>query len=266
MKISIVTISFNQCRYLKQCMDSVLDQRTMLSEKGVELEYIVVDPGSTDGSRELIESYCQAVVKVFEKDAGPSNGLNNGFSKATGDIGCFLNSDDVFLPGCLSYVAEEFKNNSDLDVLMGDGYFIDEVGNKIKRVYATEFSARNYVYGAISFIQQSVFFKLDSFHNVGGFNEQNFTCWDGELFLDMAVAGCKFKVVRQSLGLFRLHDEGITGSGRLTEKYLLDSRRIFEKVVGRRVNSFDVFIRFYLKGRRLLRNPVLFNKFLSGDL
>ena len=93
MKISVVTISFNQAKYLRQCIDSVLNQNYQ------NIEYIIVDPGSTDGSRQIIESYGDRVIKIFEKDAGPADGLNMGFSRATGDIFYFINSDDYVLPG-----------------------------------------------------------------------------------------------------------------------------------------------------------------------
>lgn len=260
MKISVVTISFNQCRFLKQCIDSVVSQRKELSTIGVDLEYIVVDPGSTDGSRDLIESYGDEIIKIFERDSGPANGLNIGFSNATGDVGCFLNSDDVFMPKSLLHVATAFKDNRDVDVIMGDGYFIDQFGKKTNKIYSTEFSVKNYAYGAISFIQQSIFFKLEPFNRVGGFNEGNGTCWDGELFLDMAISNCKFKLIRKDLGLFRLHEEGITGSGRLTEKYLIDHQRLFKKAMGRDANSLDVIVKIFLKATRLVRNPILFRK------
>ncbi|PMX34065.1 hypothetical protein C1Y26_29800 [Pseudomonas sp. MPR-R2A7] len=75
MKISIVTISFNQADYLKKCIDSVLSQHFN------DLEYIVVDPGSTDGSREIIESYGDRLIKVFEKDTGAADGLKETLKK-----------------------------------------------------------------------------------------------------------------------------------------------------------------------------------------
>ena len=84
MKISVVTISYNQAGYLKQCIDSVLNQDYP------DIEYIIVDPGSTDGSREIIESYGDRVIKIFEPDTGPANGLNKGFHRATGDIFYFI--------------------------------------------------------------------------------------------------------------------------------------------------------------------------------
>ena len=87
MKFSIVTISYNQGRYLKQCIESVL------SQKNVDIEYIIVDPGSSDNSREIINSY-KEIKKIYKKDKGPADGLNNGFKIATGDFFGFINSPD----------------------------------------------------------------------------------------------------------------------------------------------------------------------------
>ena len=75
MKLSVVTISFNQKDFLEDCIRSVLEQKTSM-----EVEHIIVDPGSTDGSRDLIDSFGDRVIKVYEKDVGPADGLNKGFS------------------------------------------------------------------------------------------------------------------------------------------------------------------------------------------
>ena len=87
MKFSVVTISFNQRQYLDEALCSVLTQDYPA------IEYIVVDPGSTDGSRELIESFANRLARVvFEPDQGAADGLNKGFQHASGDIFGFLNS------------------------------------------------------------------------------------------------------------------------------------------------------------------------------
>ena len=96
MKFSIVTVSFNQRQYLEEALASVLGQDYPA------IEYIVVDPGSTDGSRELIESFRDRLASmIFEPDQGAADGLNKGFQQASGDIFAFLNSDDVLLPGAM---------------------------------------------------------------------------------------------------------------------------------------------------------------------
>ena len=115
LKISVVTISYNQKKYLKECIDSVLSQDYK------NIEYIVVDPGSTDGSLEVIDSYGSKIIKVYGKDKGPSDGLNNGFFRATGDIFYFINSDDVLMPGVFQLVSKLFTNDPQLMLILGEG-------------------------------------------------------------------------------------------------------------------------------------------------
>src|SRR5436305_15203748 len=106
MKFSVVTISFNQAQFIERALRSVLEQQ------GVDVEYIIVDPGSTDGSREIINRFRDRLSHVIlEKDSGAADGLNHGFARATGDIYCYLNSDDEFLPGAFSVVQSYFANH-----------------------------------------------------------------------------------------------------------------------------------------------------------
>ena len=96
-RVSIVTISFNQAAFLERAIRSVVEQNYPL------VEYIVVDPGSTDGSRDIIEKYRSRISKIiYEKDSGPANGLNKGFEAASGEIFGYINADDAYLPGALS--------------------------------------------------------------------------------------------------------------------------------------------------------------------
>ena len=134
MKFSVVTISFNQIEFLEEALKSVFCQ------SGVDVEFIVVDPGSTDGSRELIERYSEEIDHVlFEPDAGPADGLNKGFGRATGDIFCYLNSDDVFEPGAFRRVAEFFTKNCEVDVVCGHAWIIDETGRRLRRVWSDSY-------------------------------------------------------------------------------------------------------------------------------
>jgi glycosyltransferase involved in cell wall biosynthesis len=249
LKISIVTISFNQADYLKKCIDSVLSQRFN------DLEYIVVDPGSTDGSREIIESYGDRLIKVFEKDNGAADGLNKGFSRATGDIFGFINSDDELLPGALEKVANAFRTNSQTGAISGCGYFVDASGAFIKSITPSKFTAWRYAYGAVSVFQQGTFFRSEWFKKAGGFNTENRTCWDGELFLHMSLAGARFNTIGEELAIFRLHDASITGSGRLNELYARDADRIFRSALKRPRSERDRYIAILAKLRKWLFEP-----------
>ena len=103
MKVSIVTISFNQAKYLERAIISVVEQNYS------NIEYIVVDPGSTDGSREIIEKYRSKItIVILDPDKGPTDGLNKGFAAATGDIYAYINADDALLPGAVKSVVDFF--------------------------------------------------------------------------------------------------------------------------------------------------------------
>ncbi len=234
MKISIVTLSFNQARFLREAIDSVLDQGYP------SLEYIIVDPGSTDGSRELIESYASSFAhRVFEPDRGAADGLNKGFALATGDIYGFLNADDLLYPGSLQRVADFFTLNSQCDLVFGCGHTIDKQGKPIRHFRARNFSVPRYLYGGAVWLQQSTFFRAASFQRSPGFNLENRTCWDGELIVTMVSQGARIGFIPADLAGFRIHDASISGSGRLNQQYLRDCRRIFRQVRGRNWNRLD---------------------------
>lgn len=241
MKITIVTISYNQAPFLRRCIDSILLQ------EGVDLEYIVVDPGSSDGSRAIIESYGDRLTKIFLRDSGPAEGLNNGFSKATGDVYGFINSDDYLLPGALKRIGDIFKeiNNNNIFV-SGFGYTecSDGARSLIKPSVMTNLKL---TYGVSTIFQQSTFFRSCMFNNVGGFNSNNKTCWDFELFLDFIIYGYKHKVFNDEIAIFSIHPDSITGSGRQNEAYRKELHRIFENTFGRRMNFSDFIIRFCLR-------------------
>jgi glycosyltransferase involved in cell wall biosynthesis len=119
-RISIVTPSFNQNRFLEETIRSVLEQGYP------NLEYVIVDGGSTDGSVDTIRKYAsQLAYWVSEQDGGQSEAINKGFAQCTGEIITFCNSDDVYLPGTLQDVAEAFCANPECGAIVGGFYYID---------------------------------------------------------------------------------------------------------------------------------------------
>lgn len=122
-KISIVTPSFNQGNFLEKTILSVLEQDYP------NLEYIIIDGGSTDNSVEIIKKYEQHLTYwVSEPDRGQSHAINKGFERATGEIFGWLNSDDWYHSGALKAVAEAFAANPDAGAVVGAGDYIDEEG------------------------------------------------------------------------------------------------------------------------------------------
>lgn len=247
MKVSIVTLSYNQRSFLQEAIDSVLQQ------DHTDLEYIVVDPGSTDGSRELIESYGEKISQViFESDKGAPDGLNKGFARATGDIFGFLNSDDFLLPGALRKVAEFFESHPECSVAMGSGFIVDGSGRNLRHVTARNFTVRRYLYGGARFLQQCTFFRREAFELLTGFNTENQTCWDGELFVSMVQKGAVVGYVDADLASFRIHNASISGSLRLADAYFADCRRIFRQMWGREWRFTDEMLRVFYRCEGLL--------------
>lgn len=250
MKISIVTISYNQAPFLEQAIRSVVGQDHR------ELEYIVVDPGSTDGSRDIIERYRPDISSVvYKPDHGPADGLNKGFSLATGEVFGFINADDVLLPGALRKVADYFGENPEMDIVCGCGFVIDESGRATARKTPTRLSKRLYAYGAVTFFQQGVFFRKSAYRATQGFNPENRSCWDGELVLDMLINGGRAGILHQDLGAFRIHGASISGSGRLDGIYRQDCRRLFVKAMGREMNVADRMLGKIFRLEKWLMNP-----------
>lgn len=220
MKFSIVTISFNQAQFLEQAIRSVIEQ-------DVDLEYIVVDPGSTDGSREIIERYRDRIAHiVFEKDRGPADGLNKGFALATGDVlGC-LNSDDFYLAGGLKRAKAAISASPGAGAWAGAGYVVDGDGRIVSLCFSTLFSALRSATGYSTIMHQATFYDRKAFWDVGGFSEQSLASWDGEIIYWMGRKGYQVARNFERIGAFRLHEASITGSGRLIDRFLQDDARL----------------------------------------
>ena len=239
MKFSVVTISYNQASYLEECLDSVLSQE----HEGVDIEYIVIDACSTDGSAEILEHYRNHLsTLIIEKDDGPPDGLNKGFSHATGDIYYYLNSDDVVLPGAFASAAKIFTEQPDADIVYGDGFQIDADGSRLLKSYSVEnYTIYRELVGAAMIFQQATFFRSNVFEKAGGFNTGNQVCWDGELWVDMAKVGAKFKHVPEFWGAFRIYDGTISGGSkeRRYRQVLKERSRMFRSSYARDLDIRD---------------------------
>jgi glycosyltransferase involved in cell wall biosynthesis len=146
-EISIVTPSYNQGRFLEDCITSVLDQNYP------ELEYIVIDGGSTDQSVDIIKKYEERITLwVSEPDEGQSDAINKGFRMATGELVAWLNADDFYLPGALATVAEAYRNNPGASFYFGDGLRVDEAGQPKSRFFPD---------GRVLFNQAALIFGID---------------------------------------------------------------------------------------------------------
>jgi len=263
-RVSIVTISFNQAAFLERAIRSVVEQDY------ADLEYIVVDPGSTDGSRDIIERYRSRISKViFEKDTGPANGLNNGFAAATGEIFGYINADDAFLPGAISKAVAALQERPQADVVYAHSYIVDEAGKVVRRSRSVRFSLRGFAYGSVLVMQQSTFFRRAAFDRVGGFNENSHCSWDAELLVDMARSGSRLDLVNDYWSVFAIYPDSITGSGRLRHECRIDHARMFRKITGRDLDKANKILFILGRAEKWLLNPAVplqrvIDKFIGG--
>jgi glycosyltransferase involved in cell wall biosynthesis len=247
-RVSVVTISYNQARYLEQALDSVLSQ-----DYG-DVEYIVVDAGSTDRSHEILHRYESRIDHLMiEADRGPADGLNKGFAEATGDLFAYINADDALLPGALSSAVQALIANPWADVVHAHSLIVTADGILVRRFRSSRFDVKRFVYGGVNLPQPSTFFRADAFFEVEGFNATNQTCWDAELAVDIALAGRRFCRINDFWSIFRIHPQSISGSGRLDAEYRKDLYRLRAKVSP----SSPSF------GRWLRRTRARVNKFLA---
>lgn len=235
MKIDCFTLSMNQGRFLKEAIDSILDQ-------SVSSTYLVYDAGSNDGSREFLESYrIDQYSKIFvDGDLGPSDGLNFGLQNLSGDIFYYLNSDDRVLPGVFAFVDRYFEDNPSCDVLHGSINLIDEFGRKTRVLPSMHFSLKGYALGYSFVYQQATFIRSRMLKQIR-FNITNKVSWDGELIVDLAIAGANIHRTHVVLGEFRIYDTSITGSGKYRVDAQIQHKRISRKILGRDPHILETY-------------------------
>ena len=234
-KISVVTVSFNQAQYLEASIRSVLDQNYP------NLEYIVVDGGSTDVSVEIIERYrdrCDTVI--LEPDRGQSDALNKGFARATGETMNWLCSDDLLEPGSLHEIGRAYRETG-ADIIAGGCMRIGETRDEERHLHHTRlpmgetvrlapldmlhfmgsWQASNY------FFQPEVFFSRRVWEASGAYlKEHLFYAMDYDLWLRMALAGATAHHIPAIIGCSRIHAAQKTQADR---KYLHQMRALMDE-------------------------------------
>lgn len=180
-RVSLVTPSFNQVRYIEETMRSVLDQGYP------NLEYIVMDGGSTDGSVEVIRRHSDRLAHwVSEPDDGQTDALARGFRRATGEIMGWLCSDDLLEPGSLFEVARAFSENPGWQVIYGDGTWIDADGRPLRRQKEIPFNRFVFMYDYNYLPQPSTFWRRGIYERVGGLDTSFDLAMDADLWARFA--------------------------------------------------------------------------------
>ena len=201
-KISIVTPSYNQGKYLERTLESVLGQNYQ------PLEFIVQDGGSTDESPKILERFSARLHHAESaRDQGQTHALNLGFRRSTGSILAYLNSDDLLLPGALHYVARFFVEHPLVDVVYGHRIVINDRDEEVGQWVLPPFSPAALVWN--NYVpQETLFWRRGIWNKVGGqFNESYQSAMDWDLLLRFFRAGARFHRLPRFLGAFRLHPE-----------------------------------------------------------
>lgn len=197
-KLSIVTPSFNQGRFLEETILSVLNQNYP------NLEYLVIDGGSTDETVEVIRRYEDRIdFWVSEKDRGQVHAINKGLEKTTGDIFGFINSDDIYLPGTFATVRDYFENHPGSEWVCGDTFMFSEgQENELIRTVVPK-SAAHCLSWAYTAPQPGHFWKRELVQ--GGFDEAWPYDFDHDMYVRLLLAGHRCEHIPQTFAGYRLH-------------------------------------------------------------
>lgn len=231
MKISIITTNFNTKKYLERTINSVLNQKG-----DFEVEYIIIDGASIDGSLDIIKKYKHKLKYVSEKDKGQSDGINKGLRMATGDIVAFLNADDLYIQGALEKVIKYFKENPDCMWLTGYHRVIDEDGKEIRKFVTDRKNKKLKNYSLQKLLidncipQPSTFWRREILNEIGYIDENLHYCMDLDYWIRI-YNKYDLHVIPEYLSEFRFTT--LTKTGGTSSKTLEES----EKVVKNHTNN-----------------------------
>jgi glycosyltransferase involved in cell wall biosynthesis len=192
MKFSIITPSYNSEKFIEATIKSIH------SQQGAEIEHIVMDGASKDGTVEILKRYPQ-IQWVSEKDKGQSDALNKGFARATGDIFAWQNADDLYLPGAFETVAKLFASRPEVDFVYGGYQIIDVDGKWICDVHGQDWNAWKFRHGRFVPVQPAVFWRRRVHEQAGPLNVALHYCMDVD-FYSRASKTFRFHHIPELLG------------------------------------------------------------------
>ena len=229
-KISIVTPSYNQGQFLEETIQSVLGQCYP------NLEYIIMDGGSTDNSVEIIKKYEKHLAYwTSEKDGGQSAAINTGFKRATGEILGWLNSDDMYLPGALQYIAT-CLDPAKTQIVFGNCMHIREGSTQASGSDVAAVQKSLPLYIADYVIQPSAFWTRRTWESVGELDQNMHFGFDWEWFLRAEQMNVSLTPLKKYLSIYRMHEAHKTGSG--GESRQREMALIYEKYAGPAYRDF----------------------------
>lgn len=210
MRFTIITPVLNGMPWLPECVGSIARQRDE-----VEIEHIVLDPGSTDGTREWLEANTDRADTrlIFERDAGQTSALRRGFDEATGDVFGWLNADDLLEPGALATAAAALEAEPEAVAVTGRCVLLDPSGEATGEIPLLEdTSLRGILRSVTNLAQPATFFRRAAYEAVGGLDPSLDLAMDLDLWLKLAargrILGCDAVLAR-----FRIHPDAKTVAG-----------------------------------------------------
>lgn len=202
--VSIVSPSFNQARYLEEAMQSVL------AEEYSQLEYIIIDGGSKDGSVDLIKRYTDRLAYwSSEPDRGQADALNKGLSRARGKYMAWLNADDRMKPNAAREAVSFLEAHPEVGMVYGDAEFIDANGRVIGRFASRQTDYRRLLRGYVHIPQQAAFWRAELWQQVGPLDPSLSFAMDYDLWVRLAKIS-KLKYLPRPWAQFRLHADSKT--------------------------------------------------------
>ncbi|MFK5947514.1 MAG: glycosyltransferase family 2 protein [Methylococcales bacterium] len=249
-KISVIVPSYNQVDFLELTLRSVIDQ------KYPNVELIVIDGASNDGSIDILKKYDEYITFwVAEKDEGQTDALIKGFNKSTGEIQCWLNSDDLHEPDTLLQVAGYFNNKPDIDAVFGSTIWIDSEGKPLRIHHEMPFNkfiwlhTYNYIPG------MSMFWRRSIYERSGGLDSKFNLAMDADLWSRFSAIG-KIGHVREVWSRMRFYPEQ-------KNRLLRDASNIEDEIIRTRAWGTDN-PRFLFLKRKIAHTLRVLWKFFTG--
>lgn len=260
-KISIITPSYNQGQFLEDTILSVLGQHYP------NLEYGIMDGGSTDNSVEIIKKYADKInFWVSEKDGGQAAAINEGFSKCSGEIFMWLNSDDMLMPNVLQYVAQQFMEKGG-GIFYGNCIHFEEQsqGKLLSRGSYVNRADQGISLGLIDYIiQPSSFWSATIWKKNGVLDASLHFGFDWEWFLRAEKRNIPFYSLSKPLSLYRIHDDhksGVGGKARQEELH-----RIYIKYAPKYAELYKLICEERFLSRNSFKKVVkIFSPFITSE-
>ena len=199
--VSILIPSYNQGQFIRDCIDSILDQ----DYRPIRIH--IMDGASSDETVSVLESYgeIEELDWISEPDKGVVDAVNKGFQRVTGDIVGIQSSDDLYLSGAIGRVVDQFRSNADVGLIYGDTLKVDAVGNEILRKKTCDYSLENLFTFRTWIPQPSAFFRREMLEHCGGWDESIPYSPDTDLWIRMAYRTRVLKI-DDFLSQRRMHD------------------------------------------------------------